>query len=119
MGWGHYSSDSRHGNGPMSDERTLLLKNNEHEINTTHHWQGVFRVGLFDPSLVEQGIRIDKSYHSHDIKTHLIITCIDQLDVYPYVGNESNETLIGLKNSVYGLTSGIYTSSDPYSSFQI
>lgn len=111
---------TRHGNGPMSDERNLSLKNNEHEINTTHHWQGVFRVGLFDPSLVEQGIRVDKSYHSsYDIKTHLIITCIDQLDVYPYVGNESNETLAGLKNSVYGLTSGIYTSSDPYSSFQI
>lgn len=108
---------TRHGNGPMSDERDLPLINNIEEINVLNDWQGQFRTGLFDPSLLLHGVRIDQVYNKPSLvyRSNLVLTCIDQLEEYPFVGSEENVELENLIESVSSNFKRVYLSDNPYS----
>lgn len=83
---------TRHGNGFMSNEKTLDIKNNENETNRPHEFQGNFRMGDLDPSLINYAITCDMSYHDQllnlirtgkvaEIKRNLVVTCADQYSI--------------------------------------
>lgn len=77
---------TRHGIGPMTDESPLVLKNNEEEINVNNPWQGEFRVGKLDMKLIQTAIRIDSCYilNHFTVRKNLVLTCVDQMDVYEH-----------------------------------
>ena len=70
---------TRHGEGFMSDQDLLILKNNENETNVRQTWQGEFRTGELDPNLIRYALECDNHF-SKDLKKHLAITCLDQRD---------------------------------------
>jgi adenylosuccinate synthase len=74
------SYQTRHGNGFMSNETPLLLKNNEKETNRSHEFQGNFRIGKLDIDLLNYSLECD-SYFSKHANRHLVITCIDQYPI--------------------------------------
>ena len=80
----HYvtrSYQTRHGAGFMTNESPLILANNENETNIFHKYQGKFRTGKLDPTLIQYAIECDKNFHTADIKKHLIVTCMDQHEI--------------------------------------
>jgi adenylosuccinate synthase len=70
---------TRHGNGYMSDERFLDLKNIENETNILNSYQGKFRTGYLDLSLLRYAIYRETLNNPKGIKYCLVVTCIDQL----------------------------------------
>ncbi len=75
---------TRHGNGPMSNEsKPIDLKNNEEETNVFNAFQGQFKTGILDLDLLHYAVNIDKLYSSNLIHKNLFITCLDQI-VSPY-----------------------------------
>lgn len=69
---------TRHGNGPMPNEtfpEGLIL--NENETNITNDYQGNFRVGTLDLSLLLSTL-IRNLGESPSIRYNLVITCLDQ-----------------------------------------
>ena len=71
---------TRHGNGPMSNEHLdLQLKNTEKETNVSHDWQGDFRRTVLDLDLINYALTCD-DVHSGVAKKHLVMTCLDQID---------------------------------------
>lgn len=72
---------TRHGNGPMTNEiYDIKLKNNQFETNVTNKWQGEFRVSILDLDLLKYALsKESKTDHST-----LVITCLDQLTEYSY-----------------------------------
>ena len=78
---------TRHGNGFMSDERELLLKNAEEEINVNNKYQGEFRKGNFDIQLLKHAIRCNETlmqYPQRFFNRHLMINCLDQLEAFDW-----------------------------------
>jgi len=75
---------TRHGNGFMSDERKLDLKNNKNETNVFNNNQGNFRTGNFDKNLFDYAIKCDNIIHRknklYNINKKLVITCVDQME---------------------------------------
>ncbi len=71
---------TRHGNGWMSNERELPLRNNEEETCTFNDYQGAFRTGDLDYQLLDYALKIDEGYGFAQRK-NLVVTCLDQLDV--------------------------------------
>lgn len=70
---------TRHGNGWMSNEKQLPLKNNEEETCTFNEYQGAFRTGDLDYELLNYALKVDEGYGYADRK-NLVVTCLDQLD---------------------------------------
>ena len=71
---------TRHGNGPMSNNEKLSLINTEGETNIENDFQGAFRVSKLDPGLIRYSIMTDQVYHGEQsIRKNLVITCLDQL----------------------------------------
>lgn len=76
---------TRHGNGFMTTEGIVdgILENPD-ETNKSHPWQGKFRRGILDLSLVEYGI-IKDDYIRELKNKNLVITCLDHLYKYRFV----------------------------------
>lgn len=71
---------TRHGNGPMSNEdKKLKLINTKHESNITNKHQGSFRTGLLDMDLLKYAIECNRSL-GIPCKEKLVVTCVDQLE---------------------------------------
>lgn len=75
---------TRHGNGPMT-EQPIKIKNNNHETNKTNRWQGKFRTSMLDLDLLKYGIQKDGNINGR--KDELIVTCIDHITDYQYIAN--------------------------------
>jgi adenylosuccinate synthase len=70
---------TRHGNGPMSNDKSVKLENNETEMNQNNQYQGAFRVAKLDVELLKYALSCDLIYHnSQNINKILVITCLDQ-----------------------------------------
>jgi len=73
---------TRHGNGPMSNERyPVNLINNENETNVNNAYQGSFRTGILDLDLLIHAIQIDLNY-SENKNNNLVMTCLDQVSKF-------------------------------------
>lgn len=65
---------SRHGAGPLLTEDAELASKITEEHNSSQHlWQGVFRIGWFDP------IAISYAIHATGGVNGLAVTCLDQI----------------------------------------
>lgn len=70
---------TRHGNGWMSNEKEMMLKNNEEETCTFNEYQKELRFGGLDYKLLNYALKLDGAYVS-SVKKNLVITCLDQTD---------------------------------------
>lgn len=73
------SYTTRHGNGWMSNEKEIILKNNEEETCTFNEYQKELRVGELDYKLLNYALKLDGAY-GEPAKKNLVITCMDQID---------------------------------------
>lgn len=71
------SYSTRHGNGWMSNERELKLKNNEEETCVFNEYQKELRFGDLDYDLLNYALQLDAAY-SLNAKRNLAVTCLDQ-----------------------------------------
>ena len=79
---------TRHGNGPMTNEKiNHNIKENPHETNTYHKYQGHFRRTLLDIDLLKYALMKDNP--PGNVKKNLVITCLD------HVENEHRYTIDG------------------------
>jgi adenylosuccinate synthase len=74
---------TRHGNGWMSNQDLLWLKNTQEEINVTGEWQGEFRKGELDYDLLNYAIDTEAVY-SRGIPRKLVVTCLDQREDFTF-----------------------------------
>jgi adenylosuccinate synthase len=73
---------TRHGNGYMSNEDPIELKNNELETNKLDTYQGNFRTGSLDTDLLNYALSCDSHFSDSIIcKKNLVITCMDQYEI--------------------------------------
>ncbi|MBP2617263.1 adenylosuccinate synthetase [Chryseobacterium jejuense] len=70
---------TRHGNGWMSNEKEMMLRNNEEETCTFNEYQKELRLGDLDYSLLNYALKLDGAY-VNSTKKYLVITCLDQID---------------------------------------
>lgn len=70
---------TRHGNGWMSNERELNLKNNEEETCLYNEYQGKLRTGDLDYELLNYSLKLDAAY-SPKAERNLVVTCMDQIE---------------------------------------
>lgn len=73
------SYGTRHGNGWMSNEKELLVKNNEEETCTFNEYQKELRFGDLDYTLLNYALKLDGAY-VNSTKKNLVVTCLDQID---------------------------------------
>ncbi|WP_177764583.1 adenylosuccinate synthetase [Flavobacterium sp. I3-2] len=71
---------TRHGNGWMSNETNLTLKNNQEETCIYNDFQKGLRIGNLDYELLNYALIIDGAYNLYS-KKNLVVTCLDQLDI--------------------------------------
>ena len=94
---------TRHGNGPFDDNPVTLTNNNE-EINILNTWQGAFRTGEIDDSLLRHAINVDLSYHPANTECNLVVTCVDQRPDFTFDFS-----------TMKGLFAGVYVNDSPNS----
>lgn len=70
---------TRHGNGWMSNEKEMMLKNNEEETCTFNEYQKDLRFGDLDYKLLNYALKLDGAY-VNSTKKNLVVTCLDQID---------------------------------------
>ncbi len=72
---------TRHGNGFMTNEDTPIeLRNHSRETNTSHYYQGYFRVAPLDVDLLIYALRTERTIKGHDhYDSSIVFTCIDQI----------------------------------------
>ncbi|MCW3160722.1 adenylosuccinate synthetase [Chryseobacterium oryctis] len=70
---------TRHGNGWMSNEKPLELKNNEEETCTFNEFQKDLRFGDLDYNLLNYALQLDDAYVFAE-KKNLVVTCLDQVE---------------------------------------
>ena len=76
---------TRHGNGWMSNQSNIELINNQEEINTHNEFQGDFKIGELDYSLLNYSLRCDHIYSWHPaFRRHLVVTCLDQRENFEF-----------------------------------
>ena len=76
---------TRHGNGPMTNDSIDFDVDNPNETNVDNEYQGEFRKSILDVSLLEYGINKDKYIRNNN--KNLVITCLDQVDEYVFTYN--------------------------------
>jgi adenylosuccinate synthase len=114
---------TRHGNGPMTNEKHALeLINTEKETNHCNTYQGEFRKSILD---VEQLIYaktkgIDEIV-PRDTKVNLVVTCIDQVGK-PKLTTDisfrefaSSESFVKYIGKHLGINGDLYINDSPYS----
>lgn len=73
---------TRHGDGFMTNEKDIPeIKSFWPEHNVSNLLQGKFRKGIIDYDMLNYALRIDSLYHDKPVKTKLVVTCMDQLNV--------------------------------------
>ena len=83
---------SRHGNG-LFPTKPLPLINNEEETCKYNEYQGEFKIGDLDYDLLNQAIEFDKIYSNQlNRQFTLVVTCVDQLDVFNINKVKDNNT---------------------------
>lgn len=70
---------TRHGNGWMSNEKEIILENNEEETCIFNEYQKELRLGDLDDKLLNYALKLDAAY-THSAKKNLVVTCLDQID---------------------------------------
>ncbi|AYZ14380.1 adenylosuccinate synthetase [Chryseobacterium arthrosphaerae] len=70
---------TRHGNGWMSNEKKIDLKNNEEETCIFNEYQKELRLGTLDYDLLNYALKLDGAY-SYPARKNLVVTCLDQTD---------------------------------------
>ncbi|WP_045492204.1 adenylosuccinate synthetase [Chryseobacterium sp. StRB126] len=70
---------TRHGNGWMSNEKEMMLKNNEEETCTFNEYQKDLRFGDLNYELLNYALKLDGAY-VNSTKKNLVVTCLDQID---------------------------------------
>lgn len=75
---------TRHGNGPMTNEELYPIPHNPNELNLDTGIQGKFRTSILDLDLLKYALQSDEyiSYNTHH--KHLVITCMDIIDRYAF-----------------------------------
>ncbi|MGU3374590.1 adenylosuccinate synthetase [Chryseobacterium sp. M5A1_1a] len=73
------SYSTRHGNGWMSNEREIRLKNNEEETCIFNEYQKELRFGDLDYNLLNYALKLDGAYIC-PTKKNLVVTCLDQIE---------------------------------------
>jgi adenylosuccinate synthase len=116
---------TRHGNGPMTNENLLRpeLINTEKETNTANEYQGVFRRTILDLSqLIYAKIGGIDRVVKPGTKVNLVLTCTDQVknpsltlgsEVVNFGDMDSFAYFIAKK---LGINGDVYTNSSPLSS---
>jgi adenylosuccinate synthase len=69
---------TRHGQG-LFKEKKIELINNKEEINFINEFQGKFKIGELDYSLLNHALRIDRIYNKNYSINNLVVTCMDQI----------------------------------------
>ena len=69
---------TRHGNGPMSNERFSVKVDNPHEHNSNEGFQGEFRITPLDFNLLKYAINKDE-YIRNSTNKILVVTCLDTM----------------------------------------
>ncbi|PQA94737.1 adenylosuccinate synthetase [Chryseobacterium shigense] len=70
---------TRHGSGWMSNEKELMLKNNEEETCIFNEYQKELRLGELDYDLLNYALLLDGAYGTPTQK-NLVVTCLDQTE---------------------------------------
>lgn len=70
---------TRHGNGWMSNEKEMSLRNNEEETCTFNEYQKELRLGTLDYDVLNYALKLDGAY-SCTTRKNLVVTCLDQTD---------------------------------------
>ncbi|KFF04769.1 adenylosuccinate synthetase [Flavobacterium reichenbachii] len=70
---------TRHGNGWMSNENEIALKNNEEETCVFNEYQKELRFGDLDYDLLNYALQLDAAYITSN-KKNLVVTCLDQTE---------------------------------------
>jgi adenylosuccinate synthase len=73
---------TRHGNGPMTNENIPITVRNEGETNVQNTYQGEFKIAPFDEELVRYAIECEEMIASHTPRC-IVMTCCDQVDRIP------------------------------------
>lgn len=104
---------TRHGNGPLQNEGVYMLhlKNNEKECNVHNPYQGTLRYSLLDLDYINYAIDADKIDLGNNVKTNLVVTCMDQIDE-PYVTSK-NGVLNLDENTFKNMVDEIYYNFSP------
>jgi len=76
------SYQTRHGNGPMTNDNIDFDINNTNETNVDNTYQGEFRKTILDVSLLEYAINKDEYIRNNS--KNLVITCLDHIDEYTF-----------------------------------
>jgi len=74
---------TRHGNGPMTNDGIDFDINNPNETNIDNEYQGKFRKSILDLSLLEYSMNKDEYIRKSGNK-NLVITCLDHIDEYVF-----------------------------------
>lgn len=95
---------TRHGNGPMTNDHQPNLINIEGESNVYNEWQGNFRRALLDFSTLKLAHKADKSVVSEIIGVpsarctpYIVVTCVDQMADYRLI-DDGNIISLGDEN---------------------
>jgi adenylosuccinate synthase len=75
---------TRHGNGPLTNEAfgPPKLINNEQETNVQNQWQGPFRKSLLDADMLNYALQCDAHFRDPYSTKNLVLTCMDQTGPY-------------------------------------
>jgi len=107
---------TRHGEGPMTNEDHLLkLTNWEEETNQTHEWQGEFRRTVLDLDLLIYALKHDRRFNA-TVNKSLVITCLDQMTEWKFTRNgelvyaNTEEEFVALVATYLGFGNNVYLS---------
>lgn len=109
---------TRHGNGPMTNEDREFKINNKYEHNTTHEYQGEFRTSMLDLDLLKYAIMKDEYINIH--RDNLVINHLDCLEEFKLTHKgellsfeDKNRFVNYIANKLN--VRNVYMSSSPYS----
>jgi len=71
---------TRHGNGPMTNENLTLKIKAPKETNQENRFQGKFRTSVLDLDLLEYAV--NKAFYGNHISRNIVVTCLDHLSNY-------------------------------------
>jgi adenylosuccinate synthase len=113
---------TRHGNGPMTNEEySVTLTNNEKETNVSNKYQGNFRTSVLDLDQLMRAKSRGIGAIIPGVKTNLVVTCMDQMAEYKVT---DHKTMLTFKNPAQfvrclgnglNIKGGLYMNDSPYS----
>ena len=116
------SYQTRHGKGPMTNEELPIeLINTETETCKKNEFQGSLRTSILDLDLLLHAKVLGVEEVIPNVKTNLIVTCMDQLTRYDFTeigfvntSKDSKGFLLDI-GDVLGITGSIYKNTSPQS----